>query len=95
MEYLLYLFIINSLAYFLYCNDKHRAVYNIWRIPEFILFILALLGGALGAMCGMLMFRHKTEKPLFKIGIPLILIVECVILFMMGYPMDILPDIQL
>ncbi len=95
MEYLFYLFFINSLAFFLYCNDKHRAVYGKWRIPEFLLFILALAGGAFGAMFGMLMFRHKTEKPLFKIGVPVILIVECIVLFMMGYPMDILPDINI
>lgn len=95
MEYLLFLFIINSLAYFLYCNDKHRAVYGKWRIPESVLFLLALSGGAFGAMFGMFVFRHKTEKPLFRIGVPLILIVECVILFVLGYPMDILPNINL
>lgn len=90
-----YFFIINAIAFFVYCGDKHRAVYGLRRTPETVLFLLALAGGAFGAYMSMLMFRHKTEKPLFKIGVPVLLGVLCIVLFLLGYPLDILPDISL
>ena len=88
-----FIFFINLLAFFLYCNDKHRATYIKPRIPEVILFLLAFIGGAFGAWMSMLFFRHKTEKPLFKLGVPILLIFNSILFYMMGYPWDILPDI--
>lgn len=94
MDYLLYFFIINCFTFFMYANDKHQACYGKMRWPEIVLIIFALIGGAFGALMAMLLFRHKTEKPLFKIAVPIFLIIHCVILFIMGYPADILPDIN-
>lgn len=94
MDYLLYFFIINCFTFFVYGNDKHQACYGKMRWPEAVLIILALFGGAFGALMAMLLFRHKTEKPLFKIAIPVILLIYCIILFILGYPADILPDIN-
>ena len=90
---LIYIFVVNVLAFFLFNNDKHRAVYVKRRIPEAVLFFFAIIGGAFGAWMAMLMFRHKTEKPLFSIGVPIMLIINCVVFYMMGYPWDMLPDI--
>lgn len=90
---LAYIFVINVLAFFLYNRDKHCAVYGKRRIPEALLFFLAVIGGAFGAWMAMLMFRHKTEKPLFSIGVPIMLIINCIVYYMMGYPWDMLPDI--
>lgn len=95
MVWVLFIFVINSIAFFTYCNDKHRAVYGKWRIPEFVLLVLAFAGGAFGAWISMLLFRHKTDKPLFKYGVPLMLVIQCVIFYFMGYPLNILPDISL
>ena len=46
------------------------------RVPETALLALAVLGGSVGGMLGMILFRHKTRKPAFRIGLPLILICQ-------------------
>lgn len=77
MEYAVtYLFVINIITFAAYGLDKHKAVKDKWRIPETALIVLAMLGGSIGALGGMLAFHHKTKKPKFVIGIPLILLVE-------------------
>lgn len=74
MEYLvIYLLIINALAFLLMLIDKRKAQKNLWRIPERTLLGTALIGGSLGAFAGMQLFRHKTKHFRFVIGIPLML----------------------
>lgn len=68
-----YLLIINALAFLLMLTDKRRARKNAWRIPEATLLGVAALGGSLGAVLGMRLFRHKTLHPKFSIGLPLML----------------------
>lgn len=67
------LLIINAAAFLLMLADKHRARRKQWRIPEAILLLSALLGGSAGSLAGMYVFHHKTRKPKFSVGIPLIL----------------------
>lgn len=69
----LYLLLINAAAFVLMHADKHRARKNRWRIPERTLIGAALLGGSIGALCGMYTFRHKTRHLKFTLGIPAIL----------------------
>ena len=59
--------------------DKKKAQKGAWRIPEKTLFIITLLGGGIGTIAGMYMFRHKTKKLIFTIGFPTILISEIVL----------------
>ena len=33
----------------------------------------------IGALLGMYVFRHKTQQPLFKYGVPIILVLEIVL----------------
>ncbi|MGN1237084.1 MAG: DUF1294 domain-containing protein, partial [Bacteroidaceae bacterium] len=54
------LYIANILTFILYGLDKYLAYHNKTRIPEFILLLFSFLGGAFGALCGMILFRHKT-----------------------------------
>ena len=54
--------------------DKHQAKMGNRRIPENTLFTFTVLGGGVGTIIGMYVFRHKTKKMKFKIGMPLILI---------------------
>lgn len=75
-----YLFAINVLAFYLYGLDKQKACYERNRIPEIVLVGIALMGGAYGALMGMLLFRHKTLHKLFKIAVPASLIVWMLIL---------------
>lgn len=56
--------------------DKRRAKLGAWRIRERTLFLLAILGGSVGAMAGMWLFRHKTRHWYFVVGMPAILILQ-------------------
>ena len=71
-----YLLIINIIAFALMRADKKRARANTWRIPEKTLFLSAILGGSIGAIVGMQVFRHKTKHWYFKYGMPAILILQ-------------------
>lgn len=70
---LLYLFLINAVAFLLMLVDKQKARKNLWRIPERTLFLSALLGGSVGAIAGMYAFHHKTRHLSFTLGMPAIL----------------------
>lgn len=71
--------LINLITFLAYGLDKLKAVNHWWRIPEWVLLGLAAIGGAVGAYLGMLVFRHKTLKPLFRFGVPVIMIVQVVV----------------
>lgn len=73
---LIYLCIVNALAFLLMLIDKYKAKKNLWRIRESILLGTAILGGSLGCICGMYTARHKTQHPTFTIGVPVILAVQ-------------------
>lgn len=75
-ELYFYLIGINVVTFLLYGDDKSRARRRAWRIPEKILLGAAVIGGSIGAMLGMSIFHHKTRKPAFYIGVPLILIIQ-------------------
>ena len=76
---LLYLLTVNAAAFLLMHIDKEKAKKHRWRIPEATLLLSAALGGSIGALLGMHTFRHKTRKPKFFIGIPLILILQVIL----------------
>lgn len=82
---LIYLLIINLIAFLAMYIDKRRAKWGKWRIKESTLFTLVLLGGGIGGIAGMYTFRHKTQKTRFVIGFPVILIIEiiCTIIFLL------------
>ena len=71
-----YLIVINIVTWIAFGLDKWKAKSGKWRIPERTLLLLALAGGSLGALAGMIMFRHKTRKPVFMYGIPVILLCQ-------------------
>ena len=71
-----YLLAINVIAFLAMWIDKRKAQKGSWRISEKALFTLVLLGGGVGGILGMYVFRHKTQKPRFVVGFPFILLVE-------------------
>ncbi len=75
----IYLVIINVIGFLLMFIDKKKAEHGAWRIPEKTLFLATLLGGGIGTISGMYIFRHKTKKLKFTIGLPVILILEVVL----------------
>lgn len=84
---LIYLFAINLITFVTMYVDKRKAKWEKWRIKESTLFTLVFLGGGIGGMAGMYLFRHKTKKTRFVIGFPLILITEviCAIILFVKY----------
>lgn len=70
---LIYLCLINLIAFILYGVDKKKAERHAWRIPESTLILLAVIGGGLGAYSAMHVFHHKTKHPKFTILVPLFL----------------------
>lgn len=63
-----------SIAAVSYRRDSSGLVGQVMRIPEMVLLTAALIGGSLGLLIGMSMFRHKTRKAgflfiLFVIGV--------------------------
>jgi uncharacterized membrane protein YsdA (DUF1294 family) len=69
-----YLAVINIAAFFMYGLDKAKAgIIGARRISERSLLIIALLGGSLGALAGMKVFRHKTKKLAFQAPLAVIL----------------------
>ena len=76
---LLYILSVNLGGFIAFFIDKKRAVRSKWRIPEVTLLTIALLGGAIGCYLSMKVFRHKTSKPLFYIGIPVIILVQAIV----------------
>lgn len=76
-----YLICINLIGFFIMGVDKQKAKKNKWRIKEFTLLTICALGGALGSLLGMNIFRHKTKHLKFKIGIPLFLLINMVLVY--------------
>lgn len=68
-----YLEIVNLISFALMGIDKYKARHDRRRIPERTLITTAVIGGSIGALGGMYLFHHKTRKPKFRTGLPLIL----------------------
>lgn len=76
----IYLGVLNLIGFLLMAIDKSKARRNKWRIPEATLFLFAIFGGSLGSILGMQLFRHKTQKPAFYIGMPVILLIQVLVI---------------
>lgn len=86
-----YFIIINLIGFFLMGADKRKAIKHAFRIPEATLFIVALIGGSLGTIAGMYLFRHKTRHWYFVYGMPLILLIQLGLILALVYsPIDFL-----
>ena len=86
---LYYLLGINVVTFLVYGIDKVKAKHNSRRISEATLLTLAVVGGVIGALFGMKVWRHKTQHKKFKYGVPLILLTQIslviVLLFLCSY----------
>ena len=77
---LYYLIVINIVTFLIYGIDKWKAKQGSWRISEATLLMLAVIGGSIGALLGMKVWRHKTQHKKFKYGLPLILIIQIILI---------------
>ena len=80
-----YVIIVNLIGFLLMGIDKRKAVKHAFRIPESTLFIVALIGGSLGSLLGMYIFRHKTRHWYFVYGMPAILLLHIAAILILIY----------
>ena len=81
---LVYFLLINALGFLLMLVDKIKAKRNLWRIPEATLMGVAAIGGSIGTIAGMKLFRHKTKHVKFYIGLPVILALQIVLIYLLA-----------
>jgi uncharacterized membrane protein YsdA (DUF1294 family) len=77
-----YLMVINIVTFLVYGIDKIKAKQGSWRISEATLLIFAVIGGSIGALLGMQVWHHKTMHKKFKYGLPLILLVQIALIYL-------------
>ena len=87
---ILYFVLVNFLGLYAMYTDKMRARKRAFRIPEATLFTIACIGGSIGCIIGMYLFRHKTRHWYFVYGMPLILILQIVgLILLKAAPIEI------
>lgn len=77
--FITYLVLVNAAGFLLMLADKQKAKKGAWRIPEATLLGTALIGGSVGAIAGMNLFRHKTKHLKFSLGLPVILALQIMV----------------
>lgn len=82
---LIYLAAVNLFGLIIMGVDKSRAKRRKWRIPEATLFLVAIIGGSVGSILGMYLFRHKTKHWYFVVGMPVILVLQIIAGFIMFF----------
>ena len=75
-----YLLIINVISFFMYYKDKRNSIKKKERIPEKVLLLVSIIGGSLGSLIGMFLFRHKTKHLKFLIINPICFIIQLYLL---------------
>ncbi|MCF7860532.1 DUF1294 domain-containing protein [Patescibacteria group bacterium] len=77
--------LINILAFIIMLSDKIKSrKVEAQRISEGKLFFIATAFGALGVYAGMLVFRHKTRKWYFLLGVPLLIVQNASLIYLLS-----------
>ncbi len=87
-----YTIILTVVTFITYALDKRKAKSNMWRTPEGTLLLLAFVGGATGALLGMLLCRHKIRKPKFYLTVPFLALIQIAFVLFM-YRNTLLPSL--
>lgn len=80
-----YIIAINALSFWLMRDDKQRAKDGKRRIPERVLFEVALIGGSFGGTIAMHRYRHKTKHWYFAFGFPFLLCFHLLLIFLVFF----------
>lgn len=78
-EIIMYLIAINIITFLAMLIDKKKAKKGSWRIKESTLLTMGLIGGSIGGIAGMYIFRHKTQKPKFVFLFPTMLVIHIIL----------------
>lgn len=80
----IYCIICNLITFVMYGVDKRKSELGQWRISENTLLACAGVGGSLGALLSMFVFHHKTQKPKFRLGISVIILIQAICLIVIN-----------
>lgn len=75
----------NIITFFIMAIDKYKAVKGKWRISESALLTVAFAMGGIGSFLGSVVFRHKTRKWKFRILLPVALLFNLSVIFLIWY----------
>ena len=75
------LLLINVLSFFLFKIDKKNSIIGKRRVSELALCFVTLIGGTIGSLMSMQIYRHKTRKKSFIFKIVMIIAIQCSLLF--------------
>ena len=78
---IIYLVVINFITLAAFAIDKIAAIEGRSRIRIVTLLGLAFIGGSLGGLIAMYLFRHKIRKDYFTVGIPMIMLMQVFVIF--------------
>jgi uncharacterized membrane protein YsdA (DUF1294 family) len=73
--------IISLIATIITVLDKQSAKAKSWRVPEKVLILISVLGGSAAMLAIMLLIHHKTRHIKFMLGIPIIIILQCIAIY--------------
>lgn len=82
---MIYLFAINIITFIFFGLDKYAANNDKWRIKNVTLLGLAFIGGTIGGLIAMYVFRHKTQKDYYTVGLWLMIIMQIILLIYLFY----------
>ncbi len=82
---LTYFALISLMTAVVTAADKLSAKRNKRRVPEKVLFLLAILGGSFSEYLTMRIIRHKTLHKRFMIGLPVIMFLQLALVFMLFF----------
>jgi len=77
---------LNISTFLIYGLDKIQAINKGRRVPEKILFLISFLGGSIGALAAMHLFRHKTRKTSFQLTLALLILIQIAIVLTIIHP---------
>lgn len=80
---IIYMALINLVGFEEIYRDKAKSIKKQWRTPESRFFVISALFGGIGVLAGMQIFRHKTKHIKFTLGIPAIIALQAVAVYML------------
>ena len=78
----IYLLFLTIMSFLIFATDKFQAKNNRMRIPENTLLVVTFLGGSIGSILTMLLFRHKTSKRSFLLNFFLVVAVQIILIIL-------------
>lgn len=81
--FLFYLIVINIITFIVFALDKRAAVKKRSRTRNVVLLGLCFIGGSLGGLAAMYLFKHKTNKKnndFFTVGVPLMILMQAIVI---------------